>query len=90
MDAGKAVKGLGAINVRRLDKSDISEIYTIAGSKDKTAQALYKVDTQGYNSIWSNDISEIRAGYIAENPLTGASKEANNSGYNESSSDLRI
>lgn len=72
MDAGKAVKGLGAINVRRLDKSDISEIYTIAGSKDKTAQALYKVDTQGYNSIWSNDISEIRAGYIAENPLGDA------------------
>lgn len=69
VDAGKAVNGLGAINVRRLDKSDISENYTIAGSKDKTAQALYKVDTQGYNSIWSNDISEIRAGYIAENPL---------------------
>lgn len=69
VDAGKAVKGLGAINVRRLDKSDISEKYTIAGSKDKTAQALYKVDTQGYNSIWSNDISEIRAGYIAKNPL---------------------
>lgn len=88
VDAGKAVNGLGAINVRRLDKSDISENYTIAGSKDKTAQALYKVDTQGYNSIWSNDISEIRAGYIAENPLTGASKEANNRGYNESSSDF--
>lgn len=69
VDAGKAVNGLGAINVRRLDKSDISENYTIAGSKDKTAQALYKVDTQGYNSIWSNDIGEIRAGYIAENPL---------------------
>lgn len=69
VDAGKAVNGLGAINVRRLDKSDISEIYTIAGSKYKTAQALYKVDTQGYNSIWSNDISEIRVGYIAENPL---------------------
>lgn len=72
VDAGKAVKGLGAINVRRLDKSDISEKYTIAGSKDETAQALYKVDTQGYNSIWSNDISEIRAGYIAENPLGDA------------------
>lgn len=69
VDAGKAVNGLGAINVRRLDSSDISENYTIVGSKDKTAQALYKVDTQGYNSIWSNDIGEIRAGYIAENPL---------------------
>ena len=69
VDAGKAVNGLGAINVRRLDKSDISEKYTIAGSKDKTAQALYKVDTQGYNSTWSNNIGEIRAGYIAKNPL---------------------
>ena len=68
VDAGKAVNGLGAINVRRLDKSDISSDYTVAG-KGKTKQALYKVDTQGYNSVWSNDISEIRAGYIAENPL---------------------
>lgn len=69
VDAGKAVNGLGAINVRRLDKSDTSENYTVAGSDEKTAQALYKVDTQGYNSVWSNDIGEIRAGYIAENPL---------------------
>lgn len=64
VDAGKAVNGLGAINVRRLDSSD----YTVA-DEGKTEQALYKVDTQGYNSVWSNDISEIRAGYIAENPL---------------------
>ena len=67
VDAGKAVNGLGAINVRRLEKSDISNNYTVAGKNEK--QALYKVDTQGYNSVWSNDISEIRAGYIAENPL---------------------
>ena len=32
-------------------------------------QALYSVDTQGYDSVWSNDIKEIRAGYIAEDPL---------------------
>lgn len=86
VDAGKAVNGLGAINVRRLDNNDISENYTIAGSKDKTAQALYKVDTRGYNSVWSNDISEIRAGYIAENPLTGKSsvgENTGNSGYDE-------
>ena len=68
VDAGSAVKGLGAINVRRLDSSDISDKYTVA-DEGKTEQALYKVDTQGYNSVWSNDISEIRAGYIAENPL---------------------
>lgn len=69
VDAGKSVNGLGAINVRRLDKSDISSDYTVAGVNGKTKQALYKVDTQGYNSVWSNDIGEIRAGYIAENPL---------------------
>lgn len=67
VDAGKAVNGLGAINVRRLDKSDISENYTVQGSSEK--QALYTVDTQGYNSTWSNNIGEIRAGYIAKNPL---------------------
>lgn len=69
VDAGKAVKGLGAINVRRLDKSDISSNYTVAGVNGKTEQALYTVDTQGYNSVWSNNIGEIRAGYIAKNPL---------------------
>lgn len=69
VDAGKAVKGLGAINVRRLDSSDISDKYTVAGVEGETEQALFTVDTQGYNSVWSNDISEIRAGYIAENPL---------------------
>ena len=72
VDAGKAVNGLGAINVRRLDKSDISSNYTVAGVNGKTEQALYTVDTQGYNSTWSNSISEIRAGYIAENPLGDA------------------
>lgn len=69
VDAGKAVNGLGAINVRRLDKSDISSDYTVAGVNGKTKQALYKVDTQGYNSTWSNSIREIRVGYIAKNPL---------------------
>ena len=84
VDAGKAVNGLGAINVRRLDKSDISENYTVQGRSEK--QALYTVDTQGYNSTWSNSIGEIRAGYIAENPLTGKSsvgENTGNSGYDE-------
>lgn len=89
VDAGKAVNGLGAINVRRLDKSDISSAYTVQGSSEK--QALYTVNTQGYNSVWSNDISEIRAGYIAENPLTGESSVGENtdkSGYDENSNDF--
>ena len=70
VDAGSAVKGLGAINVRRLDSSDISDKYSVVANDEYTKkQAIYKVDTQGYNSVWSNDISEIRAGYISENPL---------------------
>ena len=91
VDAGKAVNGLGAINVRRLDKSDISSDYTVAGANGKTEQALYKVDTQGYNSTWSNSIGEIRAGYIAENPLTGKSsvgENTDNSGYDETADDF--
>ena len=70
VDAGKAVNGLGAINVRRLDNSDISSAYTVQGRSEK--QALYTVNTQGYNSVWSNSIGEIRAGYIDENPLGDA------------------
>lgn len=85
VDAGKAVKGLGAINVRRLDKSDISSAYTVAGVNGKTKQALYKVDTQGYNSVWSNDISEIRAGYIAANPLD---KDDTTGSYDETSNEF--
>lgn len=91
VDAGKAVNGLGAINVRRLDSSDMSENYTVAGVNGKTAQALYTVDTQGYNSTWSNNIGEIRAGYIAENPLTGVSsvgENTDNNGYDETANDF--
>lgn len=85
VDAGKAVNGLGAINVRRLDKSNISSDYTVAGVNGKTKQALYKVDTQGYNSVWSNDISEIRAGYIAANPLD---KDDTTGSYDETSNEF--
>ena len=63
VDAAKAVKGPGALNARRLTASDINTDYTVQGTK--TSQALYAIDTQGYNSIWSNDIKEIKAGLIA-------------------------
>ena len=53
LDAGKAVRGPGLFNARRLTDADYSNTYS-------KAQALYKVDTQGYNSIWSNDIAEKR------------------------------
>lgn len=89
VDAGKAVNGLGAINVRRLDKSDISSDYTVAGVNGKTKQALYKVDTQGYNSTWSNNIGEIRAGYIAKNPLDNPFETDDTTGnYDEKSEEF--
>ena len=60
VDAGKAVQGLGAIDVDRLSQEDITTRY----SNDKFY--MYQVDTKkaednfkGRNhSIWSNDISE--------------------------------
>ena len=63
LDAGKAVRGPGALNARRLTKDNISADYTVAGTK--TSQALYPVATAGYNSCWSNAIKEIKAGLIA-------------------------
>ena len=63
VDAGAAVCGPGAFNARRLNASDISGSYTVNGTSQQ--QALYRVDTQGYDSVWSNDIKEIKAGYIA-------------------------
>lgn len=83
VDAGKAVNGLGAINVRRLDNSDISSDYTVQGNKEN--QALYTVNTQWYNSVWSNDIGEIRAGYIAANPLD---KDDTTGSYDETSNEF--
>ena len=60
VDSGKAVQGLGAIDVDRLSKDDITTKY----SNDKFY--MYKVDTKkvadnfrGRNySIWSNDIGD--------------------------------
>lgn len=60
VDAGKAVQGLGAIDVDRLSKDDITTKY----SNDKFY--MYKVDTKkvadnfrGRNySIWNNDIGD--------------------------------
>ena len=63
VDAGAAVEGPGALNARRLSSSDISSSYTVNGTAAQ--QALYSVDTQDYDSVWSNDIKEIKAGYIA-------------------------
>ena len=63
LDVGAAVRGPGALNARRLTAADISSSYTIAGMTGQ--QALYSVDTQGYDSVWSNNIKEIRVDHIA-------------------------
>ena len=63
LDAGKAVDGPAALNARRLETSDISSGYTVNGKA--SSQALYKVDTQGYDSTWANDIKEVRVGLLA-------------------------
>lgn len=59
LDAGAAVRGPGLLNARRMDKSNISSAYG-------PNQALYKVDTQGYDSVWSNNIGQIKAGKLAD------------------------
>ncbi|MBR4909179.1 MAG: S8 family serine peptidase, partial [Acidaminococcaceae bacterium] len=63
LDAGKAVDGPGALNARRLSSSDISSAYTVKGKP--APQALYAVDTAGYDSTWANDIKEVRVGLLA-------------------------
>lgn len=66
LDAGKAVKGLGTLNARRLESSDKSSNNNrvknyLTGDK---VQALYTINTMGYDSTWSNNISETRVGYM--------------------------
>ncbi|MDT8903949.1 S8 family serine peptidase [Anaeroselena agilis] len=57
LDAGTAVKGPGLLDARRLTASSLSTSYGLT-------QALYAVDTNGYDSTWSNDIGERRAGLL--------------------------
>lgn len=65
LDAGKTVKGLGTLNARRLEKGDISSsnnrVKSYLAGKE---QALYSINTMGFDSTWSNDISETKAGYM--------------------------
>ena len=66
LDAEKAVKGLGTLNARRLESSDKSSNNIRVKeylSGDKT-QALYTINTMGYDSTWSNNITETRVGYM--------------------------
>lgn len=73
LDLGKAVRGLAALNARRLTGDDVSGDYTVQGIK--TDQALYTVNTAGYDSEWSNDIREIRVDYLTNNIPAGEEYE---------------
>ncbi|WP_443863254.1 autotransporter domain-containing protein [Fusobacterium ulcerans] len=66
LDAGKAVKGLGTLNARRLESSDKSSnnIRVKKYLNEEKVQALYTINTMGYDSTWSNDITETRVGYM--------------------------
>ena len=66
LDAEKAVKGLGTLNARRLESSDKSSnnIRVKGYLSGKKEQALYTINTMGYDSTWSNNISETRVGYM--------------------------
>lgn len=64
LDAGAAVRGPGLLNARRMDRTSVSP-----ASAYKQKQALYAVDTQGYDSIWSNHIGEKRAGLLASDSV---------------------
>ena len=71
LDAEKAVKGLGTLNARRLESSDKSSNNNrvknyLTGDKE---QALYTINTMGYDSTWSNNISETRVGYMVPENL---------------------
>lgn len=65
VNAGNAVKGLGTLNARRLGKGDISSSNNRAKSYlTGKEQALYSINTMGFDSTWSNDITETRVGYM--------------------------
>jgi autotransporter-associated beta strand protein len=62
VDAGKAALGPGYFDAGRLNWSDVLEL------EDGAYEALlYRVDTQGSDSLWGNDIGEKRSAF-AESP----------------------
>ena len=60
LDAGKAVEGPALLNARRLEAGSFSPAAAYGRN-----QALYKINTRGYDSVWSNDIGERRVGLLA-------------------------
>ncbi|TWO19766.1 S8 family serine peptidase [Campylobacter hyointestinalis] len=60
LDAQKALKGLAAININRLNPNDIQELDD--GNGVKKYYAFYTIDTKGQNGgfAFTNDIDEIK------------------------------
>ena len=69
INADKATNGLGSLNAKRLSTTDVDTTYA-QGQGGK--QALYSVNTAGYNGVWSNNITETRVLL----PGTGADQDA--------------
>ena len=61
LDAGAAVKGPELLDARRLDPEKDFSLESEFG-KD---QALYRVNTAGYNSTWSNNVGQIKVSPLA-------------------------
>ncbi|RAX51621.1 S8 family peptidase, partial [Helicobacter sp. 10-6591] len=60
LDAQNALKGLAALDINRLNPSDLQEFENADGNKK--LYAFYTIDTQGQNGqfAFTNDISEIK------------------------------
>ena len=65
LDVGKAINGPGALNARRLTSENLSFKY----ETDERPTVMYDIDTKGYDSVWSNDIKEIRVGKLADDSI---------------------
>ncbi len=65
LDVGKAVNGPGALNARRLTSENLSFKY----ETDERPTVMYDIDTKGYDSVWCNDIKEIRVGKLADDSI---------------------
>ncbi|MBO4643661.1 MAG: S8 family serine peptidase [Alphaproteobacteria bacterium] len=66
LNVGDAVKGLKYLDADRLTASDYNESLN---------QYFYTVNTQGYNSTWSNDIEEKRNTSAHEDAAVGLKKQ---------------
>ncbi len=58
LDVSKALNGLSAINVNRLNPSDVKSFTTADGKSEK--YAFYTINTKGFSGTFTNDIEEIK------------------------------